>query len=75
MKTAKRYIESGGDHCPFCGDWDIEGAAITVEAGVACQAMGCNQCDSAWFNYYHLDHIAVEDDVGDLMVFGRDGEL
>ena len=52
--TQKEYVERGGDHCPNCGGWKIEGEEVEVVDGRATQRMNCVECKSEWADFYHL---------------------
>ena len=51
------YISSGGIKCPVCGDWDITGGSVQIDAGVAWQDVSCSNCDYEWTDIYTLTDI------------------
>lgn len=56
-QSAKDYIEHSGVRCPHCGDENIEGGFIEINAGQARQPISCNACGAKWTDVYRLDHI------------------
>jgi hypothetical protein len=54
----KRYIETGGNECPFCGSLDIEtDGQIQTDSGIAWQPIKCNKCDETWEDIYDLVYV------------------
>lgn len=49
-----RYIRTSGIHCPVCGQSDLYGESIDVDAGYCEQEVSCNHCNSSWTDYYTL---------------------
>ena len=47
-------LRAGGCCCPFCGNEDIVGGSVEVDAGIAWQEVTCNACDKAWRDQYSL---------------------
>jgi len=52
--TDEEYLAYGGNHCPACGDPDISGDEVTVDAGYAWQEVTCNACGAEWTDQYKL---------------------
>lgn len=48
----KKYIESGGDHCPYCGSKDIEG---TGDRDADSNQIECLNCEKTWFDKFEDD--------------------
>jgi hypothetical protein len=53
----RRYLETGGARCPFCGNGLIDGHQVEVEAGSAYQEVTCPECGEAWKDCYTLTSI------------------
>ena len=49
------YRQNGGCSCPFCGNSDVEGGFVEVDAGTAWQKVKCNGCGKEWHDVYNLD--------------------
>jgi len=62
-EMAKKYVESAGTACPFCGCDDVEGGFVEVDSGGAWQRIVCNGCARVWNDVYKL--VDAEDDVYD----------
>ena len=43
----EKYLASGGGACPFCGDSDISGDSVEIEATEAWQNVSCSACGGA----------------------------
>jgi len=54
MMTDEEYVAIEGRKCPRCGDEQIEGGSVEIEAGCAYQEMWCNSCLAKWWDEYHL---------------------
>ena len=48
------YLRAGGCCCPFCGDADIVGLSVEIDAGIAWQEVSCSACDKARCDQYSL---------------------
>lgn len=63
LKTrARKYLDSSGTHCPYCGSDQYEGGSISVEAGSAGQFMKCNSCEKTWEDNYRLSSVSLGDE-------------
>ena len=54
------YVSSGGVVCPFCNSEDIAGQDITIDNGIASQAINCNACLEEWTDLYQLYKVTTE---------------
>ena len=52
-----KYIADRGEHCPFCGDFRIEGDSVYVDIGTAWQDITCTECRKSWRDLYTLTGI------------------
>ena len=59
-KAKQKYVKSGGAACPYCGEWNIEGAFCETNEGFASQKMFCPECEMAWYDIYTLTAIQEE---------------
>jgi len=55
QKTA--YIAASGTRCPICGDPDIEGDHVEIDAGRATQTVSCVGCGADWVDCYVLKSV------------------
>ncbi len=54
----QKYIQSGGNNCPFCESDDIEGCVgIETGSGIASQNVICNNCNEEWTDIYTLTDV------------------
>jgi hypothetical protein len=54
----KKYIERGGNRCPFCDSDDIEGTrGVQTDSGCAWQDIRCCACNAEWQDIYTLTDI------------------
>jgi len=56
-RTKAHYLASGGALCPYCGEWNIEGAFCETGEGSATQKMFCSECGKSWYDIYTLTDI------------------
>lgn len=54
MQSVEDYVGAGGARCPHCGEADITGASVIIEAGAAYQAVTCSRCEAEWVDQYKL---------------------
>ncbi|MHA1952444.1 MAG: hypothetical protein ACW96U_00670 [Candidatus Heimdallarchaeaceae archaeon] len=55
-----KYLESGGDHCPFCVSRNIaEQEDVETVGVIAWQWMECYDCGEEWKNEYKLVNIST----------------
>ncbi|MFA5346539.1 MAG: hypothetical protein WC294_00210 [Methanoregula sp.] len=52
-----RYIQSGGNFCPFCESGNIEGCSRDSDDGYTTQLVICSDCQSQWQDFYELTAI------------------
>tara|TARA_Y100000310_G_C20626570_1_gene786263 strand:+ start:1186 stop:1440 length:255 start_codon:yes stop_codon:yes gene_type:complete len=50
----KKYVESLGCKCPFCGSDDLESGAKEVDAGYMFERVSCLSCSEYWDDVYKL---------------------
>ena len=55
----KKYMERGGNICPYCSSEDIDGERIEADGNIAWTQVNCNNCGSIWRDLYNL--IGVEE--------------
>lgn len=48
------YRRAGGCRCPSCGNADVVGDSVELDAGIAWQEVSCSACDKAWRDEYSL---------------------
>jgi hypothetical protein len=48
------HLRAGGSCCPFCGDADIVGLSVEIDAGIAWREVSCSACEKAWRDEYSL---------------------
>jgi len=53
----KKYLEAGGNHCPFCGSEYFSGGPTEREKIEAWQTITCDLCRKKWDNIYILSDI------------------
>lgn len=56
------YMESGGIHCPVCKSKNIVGESVEIDAGIAWQEVGCDDCDADWVDNYTLTSVRMQDE-------------
>ncbi|NTW34545.1 MAG: DUF1178 family protein [Syntrophobacteraceae bacterium] len=61
MADFKKYLETGGVSCPFCGSHNIEGQSFDIDEDGVTQEVGCNDCCREWIDSYKLHSITVID--------------
>lgn len=49
------YVESGGDHCPYCESGSIQGESLEVSGGQVTQKVWCCDCEAEWQDSYLLN--------------------
>lgn len=54
------YVQNKGVKCPFCGDYDVQGGPVEVDAGSATQEMDCLTCEKTWKDVYKLTGYRTE---------------
>jgi transposase-like protein len=52
--TDKEYVAIGGCRCPICGNSDVEGGGVEIDAGIAWQEVSCHACGAEWTDQYEL---------------------
>ena len=57
----KRYLDSDGTECPFCGDVNYRGGEVIFGKGDVTQTMSCNGCGKVWYDVYKLTNIEEGD--------------
>jgi hypothetical protein len=60
-EAVKRYINSGGTICPFCGSTELIACEITAHQGVAYQDCSCSSCHKSWTDEYTLYDFLTEE--------------
>jgi len=50
----KKYLESGGNICPYCGSDDLNTGNVQTDSGIAWQDVECDGCGSEWRDLYTL---------------------
>jgi hypothetical protein len=63
--TQDAYRKAGGNCCPVCHDWDIEGGSIEIESGTASQRCRCHACEAGWTDFYRLAAYARTGETGE----------
>jgi len=58
-----QYLAAGGGVCPFCGDSDISGDSVEVEATEAWQNVSCSVCGESWRDVYKLTFVETDDEL------------
>jgi transposase-like protein len=53
-EQVRKFIFSGGERCPECGQDQLEGGPFQVDGSRAFQELSCNHCDKAWESEYTL---------------------
>jgi len=59
----EKYLASGGGACPFCGDSDISGDSVEIEATEAWQNVSCSACGGSWRDVYKLAFVETDDEL------------
>jgi hypothetical protein len=62
--AVRDYVAGGGNLCPYCGDDDISGGSVEVDAGYAWQDVDCSACGASWHDLYTLTGIDLLDAQG-----------
>ena len=52
-----KYVENGGETCPFCGSIDIESDTLSVDGNVAYANVLCENCNEEWIDVFTLTGI------------------
>ncbi len=56
----KRYIDGGGNRCPYCQSESIESSGgFNVDSLYADQRVKCLSCSSQWKDVYQLTSVDV----------------
>jgi hypothetical protein len=58
---AKKYIDGGAGHCPFCDGISITGDSFDFNGNEVSQNIHCAECGAAWADVYVLNRIEVFD--------------
>ncbi len=54
-KEQKKYVKSGGIHCPFCDSDEIDSrGCVQTDLGIAWQDIECLACHATWTDQYQL---------------------
>jgi hypothetical protein len=53
----KKYLESCGNICPYCGGDDLNTGNIQTDSGSAWQDVDCENCGSEWRDLYTLTEV------------------
>ena len=56
-EMAKKYVEEGGVHYPFCGSVEIIADEDLHEVSTIYQKMSCDECGERWYDIYALARI------------------
>jgi transposase-like protein len=56
-EVVDRYIQTGGNFCPFCESANIEGCGRDSDDGYTTQLIVCNDCHAQWQDFYELTAI------------------
>ncbi len=68
-----RYVKEGGSRCLNCGEHDIEGDSVEIDAGAATQGVRCNVCGHYWVDEYTLTSVKdIEDSDGNPILTEKD---
>ena len=59
----EKYIAGGAVLCPFCGDPDISGGSVDIEAAQAWQNVSCSACQETWRDVYALAFVETDDEL------------
>ena len=60
-ENIQKYVEGGGDHCPFCGRDTLSGGDRDMDGGIMSQEVTCESCGKEWQDLYKLYDIYVDD--------------
>lgn len=60
-EIVRKYVDSGGAHCPKCGSDDIEADRPEIDGASGYCPIACLACGYAWRDYYALSGIDVLD--------------
>lgn len=55
----RKYLESEGQRCPFCGEVNLEGSKQERDYDYISVNMHCTGCDRRWIDVYTLSDIQV----------------
>jgi len=55
-----RYLQAGGNRCPYCEGDDLSGGPFATESGIAWQGMNCLLCGRSWTDLYDLKGVREE---------------
>jgi DNA-directed RNA polymerase subunit RPC12/RpoP len=55
----KKYMNGGGNYCPYCSSKDIGGDRIESDSDSAWQVISCDNCNRCWTDIYKF--VGVED--------------
>ena len=53
----RKYIDEGGNKCPFCGSEELEGKRYEADSTVAWREVECVNCKKRWEDVYTLSDI------------------
>lgn len=54
----QKYLDCGGNHCPYCESSNIEGlTTIETDSNYASQTIMCLECNQEWDDIYTLTDI------------------
>lgn len=56
----KKYLESGGALCPYCGSKDLDTEKAQLDTGIGWQKIMCLRCNKEWTDKYSFNLIDVE---------------
>lgn len=61
LEQIRKYLRTGGNHCPFCGSSKIDSDPICVpdDDGFAFALVTCLDCEKKWKDFYKL--ITIEE--------------
>lgn len=54
MPDFKKYVETGGQYCPYCNGKQIEGGSVDIQDAGAVQEVSCLECEATWEDFYKL---------------------
>jgi len=53
-ELSKKYLESGGNYCPFCDSKFIEAGQSEADGNMIFQDVSCPDCEKRWVDQYTL---------------------
>lgn len=53
----KKYINEGGEFCPYCDSDNLDSGDIHIDTGYASQEIWCRDCKEAWYDEYELVNV------------------